>query len=187
MRSFTLAVLLPPANIERKVNDLQDRLYRDLALASAQALPVFAPLAALRAGFDPRRFEAAVSPLRQGFRVELGAPVADGRAVLLDLRLASGGAEQLGRVRSALQAGGGEGAAPPPPLPVGPRLWLAEAPSEAEAAAAVELIRSGGPASAGFASFEYALLEVDASDGEPWWRELRWRTYSHVRTRRPRP
>jgi hypothetical protein len=186
VRSFALAALLPPPNVERQVNNLQDRLFRELGLASAQALPVFAPLAALRPGFEPRLFEAAVSPLRRGFRIELGEPLTDGRAVLLGLGLAPGGAEQLDRLRSALQAGGGPGEAPVPPLPLGPWLWLAEAPSEAEASAAAALIRSCGPAAVGFGSFEYALLEVEASDDEPWWRDLRWRTYAHVRTWRPR-
>jgi hypothetical protein len=185
VRSFALAVLLPPSNVERQVNDLQDRLFRELALPSAQALPVFAALAALPAGFEPRLFEATVSPLRRGFRVELGAPAADGRAVLLDLRLGAEGVERLGLLCSALRAAAGD-AAPDTPVPAGPRLWLAEATSPGEAAAAVALIGAAEPARLGFGSFEYALLQVDASDGEPWWREISWRTYAHVRTRRSR-
>ena len=59
MSRFAVAALLPPANVERLVCDLQDRLFREAGLASAQALPAFAAGAALRTGLDPRDFVSA--------------------------------------------------------------------------------------------------------------------------------
>lgn len=186
MRSFAVAALLPPANIERLVADLQDRLFRELSLPSAQALPAFAPLAALAPGLDPRVFESALAALRSGFRVELSAPASFGKAILLDLHLGPEGEEQVSLVCAALEAAASGAAAPQVPLPLGPRLWLAEAPSDADARAAVAWLAANGVPAAGFSSFEYAILQVDAADGELWWRELRWHTCGHVRTRRSR-
>ncbi len=185
MRRFVLAALLPPANVERVVFDLQDLLFGELDLASAQALPAFAPLAALPPGQDAAEFEAAVAPVRAGFRMELGAVAAVGRSLVLELLPGPGGAERLSRVLDALAA---LAAAAPAaaPFPLGLRLWLAEAASEAEASAAAARIRPLAPQAVGFSSFEYAILDIEAADGEPWWRELRWQTFGHVRTHRGR-
>ncbi len=185
MRRFAVAVLLPPANVERLVCDLQDRLFREMGLASAQALPAFAPLAALPPGPDPRVFESAIEPERAAFRVELGAPAAVGAAVVIGLLPGPGGLERLSRARAALVPLLAAGPAAVP-FPLGAHLWLAEAASGADAAAAARLV-AGGFAPRGFSSFEYAILEIEASDGEPWWRELRWRTCAHVRSRRGPP
>ncbi len=185
MRRFAVAALLPPANVERLVHDLQDRLFRELGLASAQALPAFAPLAALPPGLEPRVFESAIEPERAAFRIELAPPAAAGAAVVLGLLPGPGGLERLSRVHAALVPLLAADAAAVP-FALGARLWLAEASSGAEAAAAARLL-AGGFAPLGFASFDYAILEVEAADGEPWWRELRWRTYAHVRARRGPP
>jgi hypothetical protein len=185
VRRFAVAALLPPANVERLVCDLQDRLFRELGLASAQALPAFAPLAALPPGLEARAFQSAIEPERAAFRIELAPPAAAGAAVVLRLLPGPGGLDRLSRAQAALVPLLAAGPAAVP-FPLGAHLWLAEAASGGAAAAAARLV-ADGLAPLGFSGFEYAILEIEASDDEPWWRELRWRTYAHVRVRRGPP
>jgi hypothetical protein len=189
VRRFAVAALFPPANAERVAADLQDLLFAEARLASAQALPPFAPLAVVPPGVDAEAFAAALAPLRTGFAVELGPIAAAGRSVVLELRIGEDGSSTLADVRKAC-----EGLAPhdtpvaAAPFDVGASLWLAEARVPREAAAAARQLaaaRAGAPLV--FARFEYAVLEVECDDGDPWWRALRWRAYGHVRTRRAAP
>jgi hypothetical protein len=186
LRRFAVAALFPPANVERAAADIQDLLFGQAGLASAQALPPFAPLAVVPPGLDAALFAAAVAPLRAAFEIELGAVVATGSSVVLEIHLADQGVETLRAVTRACEGlAPADGPLAAAPFALGPRLWLAEAREPREAAAAARLVaaaRAGAPLA--FASFEYALLEVEADDGEPWWRALRWRAYGHLRTRR---
>jgi hypothetical protein len=186
VRRFAVAALLPPANAERLAADLQDLLFAEAGLASAQALPPFAPLAVVPTGLDAEAFAAALAPLRNGFGVELGPIASAGRSVVLELRIDEDGTSTLAEIRRACE---GLALRDTPvaaaPFDVGANLWLAEAPAPREAAAAARRLaaaRAGAPLV--FASFEYAVLEVECDDGDPWWRALRWRAYGHVRTRR---
>jgi hypothetical protein len=65
---FVLLALGAPSNIEKKVRDLQTRLYRQGGLASARALPVIIPLCFL----DPRLIPSKPEELRKRLHGALG-------------------------------------------------------------------------------------------------------------------
>jgi hypothetical protein len=176
VRSFALAALLPPANVERELTRLQQTLFADHSVASAFALPPVLPIAALAPDSDPGRFARAVEPLRQAFHLEAGAAAVHGVSVLVEASIDTEGRARLDAIARAVA----DPQAEPPPFPLLRGFWIAEFPSIAALPS-----RLPDHAAPGFSSFHYGLMVVRYLPVEGrWWERVAWEIRARVSTRR---
>jgi hypothetical protein len=176
LHSFALAVLLPPANVERELTRLQQTLFADYALASAFALPPVLPIAAVSPDTDPGRFARSLERHRQAFRVEVGAVSLHGSSVLAEASMGTTGQTGLDAISRAL----GDPQPVLPPFPLLRGFWIAEFPAGATLPSALP-----DHAAPGFSSFQYGLMVVRChTPGARWWERVSWEIRARVGTRR---
>jgi hypothetical protein len=165
-QSFLLCALIPPGSVEAHVGRVQETLFSEHGLASAQAVPPLVPIAFLDPQRRPDEFLKQMgSSAPPGWRVRLqGAEWVEGH---LYARIDSAGAWSALRQAALAQCG----TVTPGLFPVAEGFYLGcgDAPEEVRLQ-----IKPSIPA-ASFSSAAVSLIVLHPASGSPaWWSELHW-------------